>query len=208
MALPKPKIENFTRVLVVEGYSDQLFYLAVLKAIGKEGLVFVKEFGGKDNLKEKLDTFITPQLLAEKTHIAVIVDADKSPEGTFTSLSTRLAELTKQQIQPSGMWTNGSPRSGLFVAPDVRTSGEIETLVWRAWSAISSNATAKAHVEDYIAKMKNAGHSAHSPDKGLLGALLAILNDEDPRLGAGAREGVFDFTTPEFRELREFFAAF
>jgi hypothetical protein len=28
MALPKPKIENFTRVLVVEGYSDQLFYLA------------------------------------------------------------------------------------------------------------------------------------------------------------------------------------
>lgn len=208
MALPKPKIENFTRVLVVEGYSDQLFYLAILKQLGKEGQVFVKEFGGKDNLKEKLETFVTPQLLAEKTHLAVIVDADLSAEGSYTSLRNRLATLTGQDIQPAGQWTNGSPRIGIFIAPDATSPGEIETLVWRAWSALPPHAAMKGHVEHYIAQMRAAGHSAHSPDKGLLGALLAILNDEDPRLGPGAREGIFDFTTAEFASLRQFLAGF
>lgn len=208
MALPRLKPEASTRVLVVEGHSDMYFYLAVLKAIGKEGMVYVQQFGGKDNLKANLENLINPLLLSEKSHIAVIVDADESAEGTFTSLSTRLAELTQQEIQPSGMWTNGSPRIGLFIAPDAITPGEIETLVWRAWSAVPSNGAMKGHVEDYIARMADAGHRAHSPDKGLLGALLAVLNDEDPRLGAGAREGVFDFATPEFRALREFLAAF
>lgn len=208
MALPKPKIEDFTRVLVVEGYSDQLFYLAVLKAIGKEGLVFVKEFGGKDNLKEKLEAFITPQLLTEKTHLAVIVDADLSAQDTYTSLSTRLAALTEQAILPSGQWTGGPPRVGLFIAPDATTPGEIETLVWRAWRAVPSHAEVKGLVEEYIARMKAAGRSAHSPDKGLLGALLAVLHDEDPRLGAGAREGIFDFLTSEFAPLRKFLGEF
>ena len=208
MALPRLKPEASTRVLIVEGHSDMYFYLAMLKAIGKEGMVYVQQFGGKDNLKANLDNLMNPLFLSEKSHIAVIVDADESAEGTFKSLSMRLAELTQQEIKPSGQWTDGKPRIGLFIAPDATTSGEIETLVWRAWSAITSNSVTKGHVEDYIAKMKDAGHSAHSPDKGLVGALLAILNDEDPRLGAGAREGVFDFATPEFRALREFLSEF
>ena len=208
MALPKPKIEDFQRVLVVEGYSDQLFYLAALKKLGKEGLVFVKEFGGKQNLRLKLETFVTAQLLADKTHIAVIVDADEEPDGTIVSLRTRLTEITKQEIAAHGQWTAGSPRIGFFVAPDAATPGEIETLVWRAWSADPNHAIEKAHIEEYIANMKEAGRSARSPDKGLVGAMLAVLNDEDPRLGPGAREGIFDFTHPEFATLSEFLSGF
>ena len=208
MALLKPKIEDFRHVLVVEGYSDQLFYLAVLKSLGKEGLVFVKEFGGKQNLRLKLETFLTPQILADKTHIAVIVDADENAEGTVVSLRTRLAEITKQAIAPPGQWTAGSPRIGLFVVPDAETPGEIETLAWRAWSGNPNHSAEKAHVEDYIAKMKEAGRSAKSPDKGLVGAMLAVLNDEDPRLGAGAREGVFDFASGDFAALRGFLNGF
>ena len=204
----KPQIKDYARVLIVEGYSDQLFYLAVLKSLGKEGLVFVKEFGGKDNLKEKLEAFVNPQLLAEKTHIAVIVDADKSAVDSAVSLRTRLAEITQQEMAPPGQWTAGSPRVGFFIAPDAATPGEIETLVWRAWSAQPHHAAEKGHIEKYIADMKAAGRSAKSPDKGLVGAMLAVMNDEDPRLGAGAREGVFDFTSPEFAALREFLNGF
>lgn len=208
MALPEPKIEDFKRVLIVEGYSDQLFYLAVLKSLKKEKLVFVKRMGGKQNLRLNLETFLTPQLLADKTHIAVIVDADDQAEGTVISLSTRLAEITKQEIPPPGQWTAGSPRIGLFIAPDAATTGEIETLAWRAWSANPSHSVEKGHIEEYIANMKEAGRIAKSPDKGLVGAMLAVLNDEDPRLGAGAREGIFDFTSPEFAALREFLNGF
>jgi len=52
--------------------------------------------------------------------------------------------------------------------------------------------------------MSQAGFRAHSPEKGVVGALLAIRNDDDPRLGPGARARVFDFARPEFASLRQF----
>jgi hypothetical protein len=44
--------------------------------------------------------------------------------------------------------------------------------------------------------------------KGLIGALLAVKSDEDPRLGPGARENVFDLARPELTKLREFLSGF
>jgi len=52
--------------------------------------------------------------------------------------------------------------------------------------------------------MDGHGRNAHSPDKGRIGALLSVLSDEDPRLGPGARDRVFDFTRPEFQPLLDF----
>jgi hypothetical protein len=49
---------------------------------------------------------------------------------------------------------------------------------------------------------------AQSPDKGLIGALLALKNDEDPRLGPGARANVFDLNSPHLQPLRQFLAGF
>ncbi len=46
------KIEDFDRVLVVEGYSDLLFYAEVLELVGKHSQVFIKELGGKSGLRE------------------------------------------------------------------------------------------------------------------------------------------------------------
>jgi hypothetical protein len=47
-----------------------------------------------------------------------------------------------------------------------------------------------------------------SPDKGLIGALLALKNDEDPRLGPGARAKVFDLNSPHLQPLRQFLTDF
>jgi hypothetical protein len=37
-----------------------------------------------------------------------------------------------------------------------------------------------------------------------IGAVLSVLNEDDPRLGPGARKGLFDFGATEFAKLREF----
>ena len=66
----------------------------------------------------------------------------------------------------------------------------------------------KKCIEDYIACMQANNATAKSPDKALLGALLAVKNDEDPRLGPGARAKVFDLNSPYFNQLREFLAGF
>ena len=65
-------------------------------------------------------------------------------------------------------WTDGSPRIGIFITPDGATSGEIETLVWRAWAADAANSDVRTCIEKFRDCMQTAGHVARSPEKGLI----------------------------------------
>jgi hypothetical protein len=123
------KLQDFDRVLIVEGYSDLHFYAELLEFLGKSGKVFIKQFNGKEDMVLKLETFITPLLLAEKQRIAVAVDADGDPTGAFNRLRTTLQTLTGQIVPGPGKWTNGDPNIGLFVTPDGASTGEIEARV-------------------------------------------------------------------------------
>ena len=199
-------MEDFDRVLVVEGYSDLLFYAEVLEEVGKHGHVFIKEIGGKTDLTNKLETLVTPSLLT-KVALGFIMDADKDPAQTRQSLEQLLTRLTQQNVV-EGKWTGGTPKVGLFVVPGGSAMGEIETLVWNSWANDPGNASQKRCVEDYMKCMSSAGFRAHSQDKGLIGAMLAVRSDEDPRLGPGARDNVFDLGRPELAPLRAFLSGF
>jgi len=201
------RIEDFDQVLVVEGYSDLLFYAEVLEALGKHDRVFIKELGGKKIRKENLENLITPTLLRAKTAIGVVVDANDKPDEPRRSLETVLSQVTGQQVV-EGKWTTGKPRIGFLIVPGGAMKGEIETLVWQSWANDPANGAQKKCVEDYVACMKSNGREAHSPDKGLIGTLLAVRYDEDPRLGPGARAKVFDLNRPELKPLRDFLSGF
>lgn len=202
-----PTLEDAESVLVVEGYSDLRFLAEGLEHLGKHGRVFIKRLGGKEELCLNLESFLTPKLLATKRAIGVALDADGEPLGTAQALEELLARLTNQKVTAGG-WTAGPPKVGLFIAPDGVSTGEIETLAWRAWSGDPRNREPKKCVEAFVTCMANAGWKAKSPDKGLVSALLAVRNDDDPRLGPGAQADVFDFDRPEFVGLLTFLNGF
>jgi hypothetical protein len=196
-------IEDYDRVLVVEGYSDLLFYAELLEELGAHEKVFIQELGGNARRNAKLKAFVSPGLLNSKSAIAFIFDADNEPANTRNSLQNLLSQITGQQVVDD-RWTDGKPKIGLFIVPGGNQEGEIETLVWNSWKNDPANAAQKRCVESYITCMQSAGAPAHSPDKGLIGTLLAVKNDEDPRLGPGARGNVFDLRRPELQKLRDF----
>ena len=202
MANKERKIEDYKSILVVEGYSDLLFYAEVLELLGKHESVFIKELGGRNGLKRKLETLVTPKLLAQAERLAFVIDADTNPQGTVVAQQTLLSKVTEQAV------VEGNPKIGLLIVPNGTTKGEIETLVWQSWSADPANAAQRKCVEDYVACMGSQKVTAHSPDKGLIGALLALKSDEDPRLGPGARTKVFDLKRPELQRLRDFLSGF
>ena len=72
----KKNFDNRKKVLVVEGIGDLLFYAEVLEYLKKDQDVYIKDLGGKSNLATQLDLLLTPDLLASKESIGVIVDAD------------------------------------------------------------------------------------------------------------------------------------
>ena len=201
------KIEEFDRVLIVEGYSDLLFFAEVLEELDKHRQVFIKQLDGTFGLEKKLEDLITPTLLAEKTKIGFIFDADTDAPRTRNKLEQLLSRLTGQTIR-DGAWSDGKPSIGLFVVPGCDTNGEIETLVWRSWINDAANAEQRKCIEGFVACMKAQGIESRSPAKAPVGALLAIRHDDDPRLGPGARDNVFDLTRAEFEPLRNFLSAF
>ena len=201
------KLEDFDRVLVVEGHSDRVFYAEVLEAVGKHGQVYIHVLGGKQSKKIELEVLFTPTLLERKVAIAVVVDADDAPIETKQSLQILLSRLTGQAVI-NDQWTRGTPKIGLMVVPGKDAKGEIETLVWQSWASNQANAGQKKCVEDFVACMRAHDASAQSHDKGLIGALLSIKNDDDPRLGPGARAKVFDLGSPKLQALRDFFTGF
>jgi hypothetical protein len=203
----KRDIDDYDRILVVEGYGDLLFYAEVLEKLGVHEKVFIQELGGNARRNKKLETFVSPGLLASKSTIAFVFDADNAPDSTRTSLQTILSEITHQSIV-DGQWSGGKPNIGLLIVPGGNQIGEIETLVWNSWANDVANAAKKQCIEGYIACMQTVGAAAHSPAKGLIGALLAVKNDEDPRLGPGARGKVFDLERPELQPLRLFLSGF
>jgi hypothetical protein len=145
--------------------------------------------------------------LKSKRAVAILLDADDNPCGTIQSLRDSLREILGRDIH-EGAWSEGEPKVGFFVTPDGTSPGEIETLVWNAWSAKDAHAEGKTSVLEHLRRMDAAGWAAKSPDKARVGAFLAAAYDEDPRLGAGAREGFFDFDDAGFDRLRNFLMDF
>jgi hypothetical protein len=204
--MSKPELKNCPVVLIVEGYSDLLFFAELLEHMGQHKGCFIKELNGKSDIRAQLKVFLTPEVLAEKI-IGVIVDADSKLKDAAHSLTELLKEITGVELQhgewkPIGNSTQGN--IGFFVIGDQQGTGEIETVVWNAWANDPNNHAPKQCVEQFISCMQASGYKAQSPDKGRVSAILAICNDEDSRLGPGARTNCFDLNRPEYDELKAF----
>lgn len=197
------------KLLFVEGATDSLFYRAFLKHMGGLDGVWVKDFGGKKTLLKRtaLENELRPDRMTSKRAVAIMVDADENPSGTVQSLKDSLYAIFGRDVA-EGEWSDGAPKVGFFVTPDGKNAGEIETLVWNVWSGKEEHAEGRCSVMDHLTRMENAGWPAKSPDKARIAAFLAAAYDDDPRLGAGAREGLFDFDDPGFDRLRKFLMAF
>lgn len=204
-----PEEAECDRILIVEGYSDLHFCVAFLRHLGRLESVFVRNFGGKDNILKRKTLYaeLSPQRLSNKMAIAILVDADDDAAATVQSLGNLLRDTTGRTLI-EGEWSVGEPGLGFFVTPDGTSPGEIETLVWNVWSEKQEHAVGKESVLTHLTKMETAGWKSKSPDKGRIAAFLAAAYDEDPRLGAGAREGLFDFDDPGFDRLRKFLMEF
>lgn len=208
--MPAPNLNRSNHVLIVEGYSDLLFYAEALEHLRNPNDVFIQPLGGKSNTRPRgrarqsaLEAFLNPSLLTQKRAIGVIVDADRDAVATAHSIEPVLSKITGQHVR-EGTWTAGPPRIGLYVVPGGGRAGEIETLVWNAWADDPRNAGPRESVDAFLVCMGGQGLAPHSPDKGRIGALLAIRSDEDPRLGPGTRDRVFDLGSPALRGLLDF----
>jgi 5S rRNA maturation endonuclease (ribonuclease M5) len=207
----KPELKTSPKVLIVEGYSDLTFYAEFLEHLGRHAGVFIKDIGGSGNRLTALETFLNPALIASKSHIAIMLDADANGEGIASGLQNKIRDMTKRELTES-LWSEsstGDAKLGFFIAPSPQEVGEIEDLVWRSIREDAAHAPKVRCVDDFISCMGASATSEKSRiAKRHLGSWLSIHCEDDPRLGSAARSRKINFEAPALARLKDFLSGF
>ncbi len=196
-------------VLFVEGYSDLTFYAELMEHIGLFDQCFIQDLGGKGRgkLRTQASALLTPGNLARITAVGVLLDADDNATEAFSLARNALKDAVGVDVPRMGEWVraiNGKTRFGVFIVGDGDKQVEVESLAWAAWSGKPANGAFRGCVDDFIKCATERGQNLKSIAKVRIGAVLSVLNEDDPRLGPGARARLFDFGAAEFAALREF----
>lgn len=207
--------KDCNRFLLVEGYSDLTFLAEMLEHLGIgpiEGQgatpVFIKEFSGKADLLDQIESWLTPKKLQAAKAIGIVADADTSATATRQSLVGRLQRWTGLALPLTGGWASHphGARLGFHVVPGdgPDDQGEIETLAWRSLHEDTSRQPTIDCVESFLAERRSLQGQVAKADKARVAAFLSTLTLDDPRLGPGARAKHFPFDARAFAPLRDF----
>ncbi len=205
------KWKNEPLVLFVEGYSDLTFYAEMMEHIGLFEQCFIQDLGGKGRgkLRKEASLLLTPTNLARISAAGVLLDADDNAAAAFSLARNALKDAVGVDVQRMGEWvqaSNSNARFGVFIV-GTGQQVEVESLAWAAWSGKPENGAFRGCVDDFIKCAADWGKNLKSINKVRIGAVLSVLNEDDPRLGPGARAKLFDFAAAEFCALREFLKA-
>lgn len=203
------KYENEPLVLFVEGYSDLTFYAELMEYVGLFERCFIQDLGGKGRgkLRDEAALLLKPDNLARISAVGVLLDADGDAGGAFSVARAALKDAVGVDVPRPGEWfraSNSAVHFGIFIVGSTGQQVEIESLAWAAWSGKPENGAFRGCVDDFIKCAADRGRKIKSIDKVRIGAVLSVLNEDDPRLGPGTRAKLFDFEAAGFAELREF----
>lgn len=196
-----------SRVLLVEGKDEFMFFSSLLGAtpglspfqvipVGKEKL--------RDSLSIIREMFDRAALTCEA--LGVVRDADEDASGAFQSVRDALCDgewASPGRPGRHGEVTSDFPKIGVFIMPDGRQRGALETLCRRAVEDTEAGRCAT----EYLRCMERAGRIAGVAarrDKAFAHTYLAGSDDPVARVGEGAQQGIWDYTHAVFSPLVDF----
>lgn len=205
----KRKWKGEPLVLFVEGYSDLTFYIELMEELGKDGQTFIQDLGGNGRTMLEKEAFLLlkPDNLQAIQAVAVLLDADDDGAAAFRSAQAALKAALRVDVLQPKTWVVGpdsKTKFGIFIVGGPDGRGEVESLAWEAWRSQAGNLQLSDTVEGFVKDVTPNDKPLAKPDKVRIGAMLSVRHTDDPRLGSGARAGVFDFASPAFADLRKF----
>jgi hypothetical protein len=207
----KPAITR-SKLLIVEGRDEENFFEGGIAHLGASG-VQVLGIGGKTQLTANLKVLRLDPNFASLDCIGIVRDADVTPPGSSVSASNSAfasvcSSLSASGVQlplpPShGQFAAGPPRVGIFIMPDGKLDGMLETLCAQSLAALSEFAC----VTDYFACLRAHGKVPGNMPKARAYAWLASCADPGKRVGEAALARYWPFNDLAFAEIWAFVRA-
>ncbi len=201
-------IKSGATVLVcVEGQDEEKFIGKLLAAKGaNEDIYEIKCVGGSKQFHEKLPRLTKQQHFQNIKTLAIIRDAEKSFAGTVRSIQGTLKQCGLPVPSAHGVFTQSANKIsvGFFIMPGGQRNGMLEDLclewlkndrpeLWKCLEGYHSCIESKA--QPPITNLPKA--------RALM--MLAATPDNANSLGIAAQQGFFDFASPVWQALHDFF---
>ena len=192
------------KLLLVEGDSDRRFFEALLGKLSIAKNVQVERYGGKSGLRQFLRLLQVSPDYSKLDSIGVTRDADCSSVSAFQSVRDLLTsaglDAPAEPISP----TRGKPRVSVFIFPDCKSPGMLETL---CLSAVQDDPAMEC-VKQYLRCLDDtAGMPPKNRDKACAHAFLASPERPELRVGEAAEAGHWQLDAPVFAPLSSFLLA-
>ena len=192
-------------LLLVEGKDEYnlLTELTKHRLAESAGGVQIVEAGGRTLFEARIRAILQDAARRRVTlrAVGVIRDADTNAHAAWDSVHGALTRAGLQAPGTHGDFSDGHPRAGIFIVPDGRAQGALETLCKEAVSETPGGRC----VERYLTCLENADElMSGNRDKSFAHAWLASRRDPVARVGEAARQGEWNFDHPAFGPLVRF----
>ncbi|MCC7293554.1 MAG: hypothetical protein IT449_15960 [Phycisphaerales bacterium] len=179
-------------LLLVEGKDCELFTRALVSHL-KLGNIQIVNFGGVEELGQYLKTLSLSRRFETVKTIGILRDAERSAADARRSV--------EGSISAAGFKSKArSPRFQVFILPDNKSPGMLETLCWRS----VKNDPFIPCVEELLVCAEKHRVEVKNPDKTKTCAFLATRPDYKGLVGRAAQKGVWPWSSPAFEAIRKF----
>jgi hypothetical protein len=190
-------------VLVTEGRDMFGFSLALLHDLGLDQRIEVRNGGGLPSFHDYFQDLVNISGFASVISLGVMRDSETDPGGAFQSVNAGLlrANLPVPQVPFQSTASPPLPRVSVYLLPDPRTPGMLETLCWRA---LRGDQRVRC-VEEYLDCLrKQTGKPLNHEEKSRIYSYIAGRERPSLLLGQAAHAGFFPWASPVFDEIKAF----
>jgi len=191
-----------SRLLVAEGKDEELFFEALIKNIGLQG-VQVLGRGGKTQISAFLPGLRDVPGFDNVERLGIIRDADNDAKAAFQSVRDALKAaglpVPKDCLQTAG--GGSDPRVTILILPGNSASGMLEDVCLKA----VEDDPAMVCVEQYFDCLQEKDVTPPKPlSKARIHAFLSSRPKPDLRLGEAAQRDLLPWDSPAFHQIKGF----
>ena len=193
------------KLLIVEGKDEEAFFKVFLKR-NEICQIQVISSGGKDRFRKDFPAIKVTPGFDEVTSLAVIHDADTDAQGKFQSICSILSNNGLNIPQKVSSFISGSPKIGIFIIPDGKNKGKLESL---CLSTVESENIMKCidSFMDCIKKSQLKEGKYKSPKdihKARCRAFLAAMEKDTRSLGEATEKGYWNLDSEKLKPFTGF----
>ena len=198
--LPIRHIESAAQLLV-EGNDQRNFFEAFTSHLGIQD-VQIQNFGGVNDLTGFLQGLVAEDWFHQRVRsIGIVRDAERNAHSAFQSAQDSLRNAGLVVPAQPARRAGGSPSVSVFILPDNRNAGMLETLLCQTFQGEPIDDC----IEDFFRCARLAvGEDLRNPDKSRAHAFLSTMPRPEVSVGVAARRSYWNLDHLAFREIRAF----